>query len=118
MDITAQQNLVHQTRDARRAIDFPKLSPAERDTLIKKYHPDHRAHAYRPIKFGPNAGESTVTEVATLLEGDSPIPADFDLTPEHSVDVLVVGGGGAGCAAALHAHAQGFGCVVSDESCG
>ena len=107
MDIVAQHNLVHQTRDARRAINFPKLSPAERDTLIKKYHPDHRAHAYRPIQFGPNAGESTVTEVATLLEGDSPIPADFNLTPEYSVDVLVVGGGGAGCAAALHAHAKG-----------
>jgi succinate dehydrogenase / fumarate reductase flavoprotein subunit/L-aspartate oxidase len=91
MDITAQHNLVHQTRDARRAIDFPKLSPGERDTLIKKYHPDHRAHAYRPVKFGPNAGELTVTEVATLLEGDSPIPADFDLTPEYSVDVLVEG---------------------------
>jgi succinate dehydrogenase / fumarate reductase flavoprotein subunit/L-aspartate oxidase len=115
MDITAQQNLVHQTREARRAIDFPKLSPAERDTLIKKYHPDHRAHAYRPIKFGPNAGELTVTEVATLLEGDSPIPADFDLAPEYSVDVLVVGGGGAGCAAALHAHAQGSNVLLATK---
>ncbi len=115
MDITAQHNLVHQTRDARRAIDFPKLSPAERDTLIKKYHPDHRAHAYRPVKFGPNAGELTVTEVATLLEGDSPIPADFDLTPEYSVDVLVVGGGGAGCAAALHAHAQGSNVLLATK---
>ena len=115
MDIVAQQNVVHQTRDARRAIDFPKLSPSERDTLIKKYHPDHRAHAYRPIKFGPNAGELTVTEVATLLEGDSPIPADFDLTPEYSVDVLVVGGGGAGCAAALHAHAQGSNVLLATK---
>jgi succinate dehydrogenase / fumarate reductase flavoprotein subunit/L-aspartate oxidase len=115
MDITAQHNLVHQTRDARRAIDFPKLSPGERDTLIKKYHPDHRAHAYRPVKFGPNAGELTVTEVATLLEGDSPIPADFDLTPEYSVDVLVVGGGGAGCAAALHAHAKGSNVLLATK---
>ena len=115
MDIVAQQNLVHQTRDARRAIEFPKLSPAERDGLIKKYHPDHRAHAYRPIKFGPNAGDLTVTEVATLLEGESPIPTDFDLTPEYSVDVLVVGGGGAGCAAALHAHAQGANVLLATK---
>ena len=106
MELTAQQNLVHQTRDARRSKSFPKLSPAERDNLIKKYHPDHRAYAYRSIKFGPNAGQLTVTEVATLLEGESPVPADLDLTPEYSVDVLVVGGGGAGCASALHAHAQ------------
>jgi succinate dehydrogenase / fumarate reductase flavoprotein subunit/L-aspartate oxidase len=115
MDIVAQQNLVHQTREARRAIDFPKLSPAERDTLIKKYHPDHRAHAYRPVKFGPNAGDVTVTEVATLLEADSPVPPDFDLTPEYSVDVLVVGGGGAGCAAALHAHAQGANVLLATK---
>jgi len=115
MDIVAQQNLVHQTRDARRAIDFPKLSPAERENLIKKYHPDHRAHAYRPIKFGPNAGDLTVTEVATLLEGESPIPADLDLTPEYSVDVLVVGGGGAGCASALHAHAQGANVLLATK---
>ncbi len=81
MELTDQRNLVHQTRDARRSKSFPKLSPAERDSLIKKHHPDHRAHAYRPIIFGPNAGQSTVTEVATLLEGESPVPADLDLTP-------------------------------------
>ena len=115
MDIVAQQNLVHQTREARQSVTFPKLSPAERDTLIKKYHPDHRAHAYRPIKFGPNAGQPTVTEVATLLEGDSPVPVDLDLTPEHSVDVLVVGGGGAGCAAALHAHSQGANVLLATK---
>ena len=107
MDIHELQKIVHKTRDARRTQTLPKCSPAERDTLIKKYHPDFRESAYRPIKFGPNKGESTVRELATLLEGDSPVPADVDLTPAHIVDVLVVGGGGAGCAAALHAHAQG-----------
>jgi succinate dehydrogenase / fumarate reductase flavoprotein subunit/L-aspartate oxidase len=107
MDFHTEHNLVHQTRDARRAQTLPKLSVEERDSLIKKFHPDHRSEAYRPIKFGPNVGESTVTEVATLLEGDSPIASDFVPTPDYTVDVLVVGGGGAGCAAALHAHAQG-----------
>jgi succinate dehydrogenase / fumarate reductase flavoprotein subunit/L-aspartate oxidase len=91
----------------RRTQTFPKYSPAERDTLIKKYHPDHRENAYRLVKFGPNAGERTVRELAALLEGESPIPTDLDLTPNYTTDVLVVGGGGAGCAAALHAHAHG-----------
>ena len=107
MDIHLLQQIVHKTRDARRTQTLPKYSPAERDTLIKKYHPDFRENAYRSIKFGPNKGESTVRELATLLEGDSPVPADLDLTPAHTADVLVVGGGGAGCAAALHAYAQG-----------
>lgn len=107
MDIHEFQKIVHQTRDFRRTQTVPKSPPAERDTLIKKYHPDFRESAYRPIRFGPNAGELTVREVADLLEGDSPLPADLELEPQYSADVLVVGGGGAGSAAALHAHAQG-----------
>ena len=107
MDIHQLQQIVHKTRDARRKQTLPKCSPAERDTLIKKYHPDFRESAYRAIKFGPNKGEMTVRELASLLEGDSLVPPDLDLTPAYSVDVLVVGGGGAGCAAALHAHAHG-----------
>src|SRR5437660_4147943 len=107
MDIHELQKIVHKTRDERRTQTIPKYSPAERDTLIKKYHPDHRESAYRPIKFGPNVNERTVRELAALLEGESPVPADLDLTPAYTVDVLVVGGGGAGCAAALHAHAHG-----------
>lgn len=107
MEIHQLQQIVHKTRDVRRTQTLPKYQPAERDTLIKKYHPDFRENAYRPIKFGPNGGESTVRELAALLEGASPVPADLDLAPAHQVDVLVVGGGGAGCAAALHAHAQG-----------
>ena len=115
MDFSAQHDLVHKTRDTRRTQSITKLSLAEREALIKKYHPDHRTEAYRPIKFGPNAGQSTVTEVATILEGESPLPLDLDLTPEYSVDVLVVGGGGAGCAAALHAHAQGANVLLATK---
>ena len=102
MQLLALQELVHKTRDTRRAQTLPKFPANERDTLIKKYHPDHRESAYRPIKFGPNAGDMTVRELAALLEGESPVPADLDLTPAYTVDVLVVGGG-----AALHAHAHG-----------
>ncbi|WP_447974270.1 FAD-binding protein [Nitrospira sp. Kam-Ns4a] len=107
MDIHELQKIVHKTRDQRRSQTIPKYSPAERDTLIKKYHPDFRESAYRRIRFGPNKDELTVRELAALLEGESPVPTDLDLTPQYTVDVLVVGGGGAGCAAALHAHQSG-----------
>ncbi len=115
MDIHELQKIVHKTRDVRRTQTLPKCQPAERDTLIKKYHPDFRESAYRLIKFGPNEGESTVRELAALLEGDSPVPADLDLTPAYQTDVLVVGGGGAGCAAALHAHAQGAKVILATK---
>jgi succinate dehydrogenase / fumarate reductase flavoprotein subunit/L-aspartate oxidase len=115
MDIHEFQKIVHKTRDERRTQTIPKYSPAERDTLIKKYHPDHRENAYRPIKFGPNVDERTVRELAALLEGESPVPADLDLLPAYSADVLVVGGGGAGCAAALHAHAKGAKVILATK---
>ena len=107
MDIHALQQIVHQTRDARRKQTFSKLSPADRDQLIHKYHPDFRETAFRSLRFGPNVGDKTAIELATLLEGDSSVTDGFDLTPDYTTDVLVVGGGGAGCAAALHAHAAG-----------
>src|SRR4029078_12222449 len=107
MVVHALQQIVHKTRDARRKQTLEKFSPADRDQLIHKYHPDYRASAYRPIRFGPNKGDRTVSELATLLEGDSPIQDDMDLSPAYTTDVLVIGGGGAGCAAALHAHGAG-----------
>ncbi len=115
MDIHKLQEIVHQTRDARRKQTLPKYAPAERDTLIKKYHPDFRESAYRPIKFGPNAGDKTVRELAALLEGDSLVPSGQELTPSYTCDVLVVGGGGAGSAAALHAHAQGAKVILATK---
>ena len=107
MDVHALQQIVHGTRDARRKQTLPKFSQADCDQLIRKYHPDYRERAYRPIRFGPNGGDKTVVELASLLEGDSPIADEFDLTADYTTDVLVVGGGGAGCAAALHAHTAG-----------
>jgi len=115
MDLHAFQDIVHKTRDLRRTQTFPKFSPADRDTLIRKYHPDYRERAYRPIQFGPNAGDLTVRELACLLEGESPVPADLPLTPDQTVDVLVVGGGGAGCAAALHAHGKGAKVILATK---
>ncbi len=115
MDIHVLQQIVHKTRDFRRTQTLPKYSPAERDTLIRKYHPDYRESAYRTLRFGPNAGEKTVVELAALLEGDSPIPDDLDLTPAYTTDVLVVGGGGAGCAAALHAHGHGAKVILATK---
>lgn len=115
MDIHALQQIVHNTRDARRKQNIQKFSPADRDQLIHKYHPDFRASAYRPIKFGPNEGDKTVVELAALLEGDSSIQDHADLTAHYTCDVLVIGGGGAGCAAALHAHGAGAKTILATK---
>ncbi|MGH9891579.1 MAG: FAD-binding protein, partial [bacterium] len=57
----------------------------------------------------------TVRELAALLEGDSPVPKDLNLTPAHQADVLVIGGGGAGSAAALHAHQGGAKVILATK---
>ena len=89
------------SREARGNQTLPILPSSEREALIATYHPDSRADAYRTLKTGPNAGERTVHEVAELLEAESSVDVETDLIPAHEVDVLVVGGGGAGSTAAL-----------------
>ena len=71
-DLNTLQKIIEDTRDSRKGQTLPLLSPQERDTLLKQYHPDYRADAYRPVRIGANAGEKTVHEVADLLEGQSP----------------------------------------------
>jgi succinate dehydrogenase / fumarate reductase flavoprotein subunit/L-aspartate oxidase len=101
------KNQVLRGRDERPKQPLPIQSPEERDRLVKAYHPDYKKEEYHTLRIGPNAGERTVREVAELLESDSPVPSDLDLTPQYEVDVLVIGGGGAGTTAALTAKAHG-----------
>ena len=116
MDIHALQQIVHRTRDARRKQTLPKFSPAERDQLIHKYHPDFRERAYRPIRFGPNSGGQDGRRAGEpCWRARVRLPDEFDLTPDYTTDVLVVGGGGAGCAAALHAHAAGAKVILATK---
>ena len=102
-DLKSLQKILQENRESRKGQTYPILPPQERDTLLKQYHPDYRADAYRPVRIGPNTGEKTVHEVADLLEGQSPLWSDSGVreikpNPDHTVDVLVIGGGGAGCA--------------------
>jgi succinate dehydrogenase / fumarate reductase flavoprotein subunit/L-aspartate oxidase len=99
---------VDASRAARKGRTVALFSPAEKEVLLQKYHPDYKAEAYRALRVGPNAGQKTVHEVADLLEGDSPVSlADLKSAPDYTTDVFIIGGGGAGCAAALTARAAG-----------
>src|SRR3569832_249050 len=102
------KSLVIEARAARMKETQALLSAEEKDALIRRYHPDFRKEAYRPIRLGPNQGEQTVHELANLLEGESPVAAEaISLSPQHQVDLLIIGGGGAGATAALTAKAAG-----------
>lgn len=88
---------------------FPAMSAEEREAVLSQFHPDYKSDSRRVVRVGVNKGEKLTTEIANLLESYSRIrPADFDLTKiDYDTDVLVVGAGSAGMAAALIAAQNG-----------
>jgi len=99
---------VEKTRSQRLGQTIPLLSLGKQEDLLREFHPDYREGIKRPISAGPNKGDLACNELVDLLESKSRIdPQQVDLSPELSVDVLVVGGGGGGAAAALTAHDNG-----------
>lgn len=100
---------VEATRARRLQETMPRMSLAEKQQVLERFHPDYRAESFRPLTVGPNKGERVPHELADLLEARSRIdPATFDVSRiDYDTDVLILGGGGAGTAAALTAHEQG-----------
>lgn len=96
---------------------FPRIPAEERDVLVPKFHPDYKKEQFRELKVGPNKGDRTTLEIADLLEGNSRIdPGKIDLSQiDYDVDVLVIGCGGAGGAAALLAEENDASVLISSK---
>ena len=100
---------VEATRERRLEEKLPRIPVGERMPVLEGFHPDFIASGMRELLIGPNKGERTPNELATLLEGNSRInPDKIDLNKiDYDVDVLVIGAGGAGASAALLAYESG-----------
>ena len=100
---------VEATRSERLGQQFSRLTADEKAALLKGYHPDYKAGTMRELAVGPNTGDRVPHELADLLEGASRIDPDaVDLGhADYDVDILVIGGGGAGTSAAMLAHQRG-----------
>ena len=115
--------LVDQTRPKRLELErsgkpvFRPMTAEERDDVLNKFHPDYKKESRRVVRVGPNKGEEITTEVADMLESHSRIRPDlFDLSkPDYETDLLIVGAGGAGCAAAIIARQNGAKSIISTK---
>jgi succinate dehydrogenase/fumarate reductase flavoprotein subunit len=93
------------------------MSAEEREEVLTKFHPDYKPESKRQINIGVNKGDVFTTEIAEMLESRSRIkPGVFDLSQaDYETDILIIGGGGAGCAAAIIAREKGAKCIISTK---
>jgi succinate dehydrogenase / fumarate reductase flavoprotein subunit len=104
-------------RERRMTETFPRASAEEKEKVLKENHPDYRSETFAALRVGPNKGDRTPRELALLLEADSTL----DLSqvkldrPDYETDVLVIGGGGAGCSAAIVADNAGASVLIATK---
>ena len=98
---------------------FTPMTAEEREDVLSKYHPDYAKGATRPVRVGPNKGQEMTTEVAVLLEAHSMLrPKLLELglrEPDYETDLLIIGGGGAGCWAAITAARKGMKSLIATK---
>ncbi len=102
---------------ARRGESYPALTLAERQDRLTRFHPDYRAEAKRALSVGSNKGDRLPIELADLLESHSRLDLDEVRLDRVDVDtdVLIIGAGGAGTAAALEAVQAGASVTVATK---
>jgi succinate dehydrogenase / fumarate reductase flavoprotein subunit len=97
--------LVEKTRPSRVDKTFTSMTADEKEEILREWHPDYKKEGKRPLRIGPNRGEIMPHEVAAIFEAHPLIAQDtIDLTGiDYDVDILIIGGGGAGLSASIAA---------------
>jgi succinate dehydrogenase/fumarate reductase flavoprotein subunit len=96
--------------------EFRAMTLDERKEMLR-HHPDYREEGRRELVAGPSKGYRIAHEYCNILESYSRYNPDLiDLNVVHyGTDVLVIGGGGAGTAAALLAEEQGVKVMIATK---
>ena len=113
-EMLASMKKVEAAREKNIAFEPRRLSAEEKEALLKQYHPDYKDEGFVTIEVGPNKGEKAPVELNEMLTAHSRVAKmNLDLTKlNYDVDVLVIGGGGAGSSAAIEAHEAGANVMI------
>lgn len=108
-DMLESLKKVEATRSARLQHTPERFTTEEKKKLLKEFHPDYSANGFKILEIGSNKGKKVPKELAEMLEGKSRLEGvDIDLERvDYDTDVLIIGGGGAGTAAAIEATKAG-----------
>ncbi len=107
--INASLKKAEEKRAANMEYEPPRMTSEQKTEVLSSFHPDFKSEQFEVLKIGVNAGEKVPIELAELLQGKSRLEnADVSgLSVKGETDVLIIGGGGAGCSAAIEASRAG-----------
>ena len=101
--------LVEEKREKNMASPVKPMSLKEREEILNNYHPDYMKGTRRELRIGVDKGKLLYNGLVDLLEAKSVLdPRDVDLSRvDYDIDLLIIGGGGAGTVASLFAYESG-----------
>jgi succinate dehydrogenase / fumarate reductase flavoprotein subunit len=101
--------LVEKKREKNMAEPVKPMSLKDREKMLSKYHPDYMEGTKKKLRVGVDKGQLIYNGLVDLLEAKPVLdPKDVDLSKiDYDVDLLIIGGGGAGTVAALFAYECG-----------
>ena len=101
--------LVEKKREKNIATPVKSMSMDNREKILNEFHPDYMKDTKRELRVGIDKGKMLYNGIVDLLEATPVLdPKDIDLSKtDYCVDLLIIGGGGAGTVAALFAYESG-----------
>ena len=100
---------MEEKREKNMSTPVKSMTMKEREKILKEYHPDYMENTKRELRIGRDKGKLLYNGIVDLLEARPVLdPKDVDLSKiDYDVDLLIIGGGGAGTVAAIFAYESG-----------